>query len=378
MKIAIDISQIVYEGTGVAKYTRELVNNLLSIDKENEYVLFGLSWGRRNILTEYHREIENLNNKVSSKFFPIPQSIANTFWNRWHLVNAETFIGKVDIFHSSDWIQPPIAAKKITTVHDLVVYKYPEASHPYIIETQKRRLAWVKKECHMILTDSYATKNDLIKILHFDSDIIDVIYPGIGNEYRPVNEEEKKRIRQKYNLLDDYILTVGTIEPRKNLKAVLSAFERFLHHPLIASKKQPIEMVIVGKTGWGEGIKATKYIHQLGFVQQEDLPGLYSGATFFIYPSLYEGFGFPVIEAMACGTPVITSNRGSLEEITKDAAVIAEIEMPEDIAIRMTQLNVDDNLRKDLVKKGKENAARFTWKKTAEQVIAAYEKLYTG
>src|SRR3989338_2811391 len=130
MKIAIDISPIVYDGTGVARYTRELVNNLLTIDNENEYVLFGFSWGRRSILAEYYREIENLSNKVSPKFLPIPQSIANIFWNKWHLVNVETFIGEVDIFHSSDWIQPPIAAKKITTVHDLVVYKYPETSHP--------------------------------------------------------------------------------------------------------------------------------------------------------------------------------------------------------------------------------------------------------
>lgn len=375
MKIAIDISQIVYEGTGVANYTKELVSHLLILDKENEYILFGVSFGRLPVLEQYFRTVADLNYRVSTKFLPVPERLVNTIWNKLHLINIESIIGKIDIFHSSDWLQPPTAAKKVTTVHDLIIYKFPEVSHPYIVETQTKRMFWVKRECDKILADSLATKNDLINVLHFAEGKIDVVYPGIDEIFKPVSSEEKKRIKQRYDLFDDYILTVGTVEPRKNLATVLQAFERFLRHPLISTKKILPQLVIVGKSGWGEKIKDTKYIKSLGFVKKEDLPGLYSAATFFVYPSIYEGFGLPVLEAMACSTPVIVSDRGSLKEVAADSALFVDYQSAEDIGIKMTQLYIDDNLRLNYTEKGKKNTARFNWIKTAKEVKAVYEKI---
>lgn len=375
MRIAIDISQIVYEGTGVATYTDQLVRSLLEVDPHNDYILFGISLRKLKFLKDYFFKLNLLHKNLTSKFLYIPPTIGEFLWNRLHIFAVDNFLGKVDIFHSSDWIQPPVNAVKITTVHDLFVHEYPDISHPYIVETQKQRLKWVKKECGMILTDSAFTKNQLIKILGIDSTNIEVVYPGIANKFKPQNAEDMRRIKQKYSLYDDYVLSVGTLEPRKNIKTVLEAFERFQKHPLIAARNKPLSLVIVGKFGWGEKVINTKYVKTLGFVDENDLPALYSGAMFFIYPSLYEGFGFPILEAMACNCPVITSTRGSLRELVADAALIVDPQAVDDIALKMTQLVVDVDLRSALIKRGQKNAERFDWKKTAREVLAIYNKM---
>lgn len=375
MKIAIDISQIVHGGTGVATYTDQLVRNLLKIDRKNEYILFGISLRKFNLFKNYLAELQLSHHNLDGQFFHIPPKIGEFLGNRLHTIDIENLLDRIDIFHSSDWIQPPSKAKKVTTIHDLVVYKYPEVSHPYIVETQKRRLKWVKKECDRVLVDSVSTKKELIDNLQFNQEKIEVIYPGLSEKYKPVGNEQITRIKQKYGLYDDYILAVGTIEPRKNIKGILSAFEKLMKHTLISTRRKPLELVIVGKFGWGEKIQHTKYIKILGFVDGNDLPGLYSGASMFVFPSFYEGFGFPVLEAMACGCPVITSNCGSLREIAGEAALIVDPQLPEDIALKMTQLFIDQDLRKDLVKKGNINAANFNWEKTAEEVLNIYNTL---
>lgn len=377
MKIAIDISQIAYEGTGVAEYTREMVRSLLEIDKENEYILFGISFRRRKILQSHFNSVKYLSDKVSLKLFPIPQTVGNFLWNRLHIVNIEKLIGKVDIFHSSDWIQPPTLAKKVTTVHDLVVYKYPQTSHPNIIETQKRRLFWVKKECDLIFADSMATKNDLVKILKFNHKKIKVVYAGVSNIFKPVSEKEIERVRRKYDLQGEYILAVGTQEPRKNTQNVLRAFEQFSQHALIAARKRPIKLVIVGKLGWGEKIRQSKYVRVLGFVDRKDLPGLYSTASVFVYPSLYEGFGLPVAEAMKCGCVVVTSDRGSLKEIAGEAAILVDPQDSRDISTKLIRFFINKDVGKSYMEKGEKHAAKFTWKKSAGEILRLYRRLYT-
>lgn len=375
MKIAIDISQIAYPGTGVANAVSNLVRNLISLDRKNQYILFGISLRKLESLYNFYHEVREIGSNVCAKFFPIPQTVGNFLWNRLHVPDIEMLIGQIDIFHSSDWIQPPTKAKKLTKVHDLTVYKYPEYSHPYIIQTQKRRLAWVKRECDIITVNSQATKKDLITILKIDPSKIVVTYPGIESEFKPQKEEEIIRMRQKYGLSDDYILSVSVMEPRKNLQRVIAAFQRFHHHPLIKARKRPVELVLVGKTGWGTQPAEMKSIRILGYVEQKDLPAVYAGALELVYPSLYEGFGFPVLEAMACGCPVITSGRGSLQEIAGDSALLVDPEMEDDIAIKMTQLCIDADLREKLINKGKENASKYTWEKTAKSVLAIYKNL---
>jgi len=178
MKIGIDISQLAYERTGVANYLRNLVQSLIEEDKENEYVLFFSSL-RKNIQFSSFKFSQGTYSNVSIKQFKFPPTLLDLLWNKLHIVPIESLIGNVDIFITSDWTEPPTKkAKKATILYDLIVYKYPEETAGKIVETQKRKLEWVKKESNMILCISKATKRDAEEILGIDEKKLAVIYPG--------------------------------------------------------------------------------------------------------------------------------------------------------------------------------------------------------
>jgi len=176
MKIGIDISQIVYHGTGVANYTKNLVENLLKIDKKNTYVLFFASL-RRSLGSSFVNGLTS--SRVEVKQFKIPPTLLDFLWYRLHIFPIEWFIGKIDVFLSSDWIQSPAQkAKLVTTIHDLTPWLYPETLHLKIVATHKRRMKWVKKECDLIICDSEATKKHVIRILGIPEKRLKVVYLG--------------------------------------------------------------------------------------------------------------------------------------------------------------------------------------------------------
>jgi len=176
MKIGIDISQTVYQGTGVARYTHKLVKHLLAIDKKNSYVLFFSSLRRKLPVTNYQLPVTN----YKIKKFKLPLTLLDFLWNKLHICPIENFIGEVDVFLSSDWIQPPSKkAKLVTVVHDLTPWKYPKTLDPKIVKVHKRRMKWVKKECDLIICDSENTKKDIIKILKIKEKKLKVVYPGM-------------------------------------------------------------------------------------------------------------------------------------------------------------------------------------------------------
>ncbi len=192
MRIAIDISQIVYEGTGVSRYVRNLVFSLLRHDTKNEYVLFGASLRKREVFLAFASSLKQYGSRVRLVAVPIPPTLMDLMWNVWHVIPAEWFVGPVDVFWSSDWTQPPLAiAHGITTVHDLSPYYFPKESHdrteldvsrahisPNIVGVQARRLAYVAKECGMIFCDSEATKTDFMKLFQVPDSRLVVVYPG--------------------------------------------------------------------------------------------------------------------------------------------------------------------------------------------------------
>jgi len=176
MRIGIDISQVVYEGTGVANYTKKLVSTLLKIDKKNDYVLFFASL-RRSLERSFIKKLKS--SRVKIKQFKIPPTLLDFLWNRLHIFPIEWFIGRVDVFFSSDWIQPPAQkAKLVTTIHDLTPWLYPQTLHPKIVATHKRRMKWVKKECKLIICDSEAIKKDVVRILGIPEKKLRVVYLG--------------------------------------------------------------------------------------------------------------------------------------------------------------------------------------------------------
>jgi len=370
MKIGIDISQIVYEGTGIATYTRYLVENLLKIDKDNEYLLFASTLRQQQKLESFYQSLKNKENS-KSKFLPLPPVFWEFIWNNLHVLPLESLTGKLDLFHTSDWLEPPGKCPKVTTVHDLTIYKYPEEAHPRIKYNQEKRLAWVKKESKLIITDSQSGKEDLIEILNIPSEKIRVIPLAPRPEFHADNLQFKvESIREKYHLNKPFFLSVGTREPRKNLKTAISAYEKL-------KQNKDFDYVICGKYGWGEEIKPASGVKVLGFVPDEELACLYKEAVSFIYPSLYEGFGLPVLEAQNMGCPVISSERGSLIEILNPEALRINPESETTLIEAMEHIaNIYESPKYfEIIKSGLEFAKNFTWEQTAQKTLSAYKEL---
>jgi glycosyltransferase involved in cell wall biosynthesis len=356
MKIGIDISQVIY-GTGVSTYTRNLVKNLLKVDKHNKYILFGGSLRRKNELVNF---VNGLKGNVESRIFAFPPTFSDIVWNRLHVLKMERLVGQIDVFHSSDWSQPPSDAFKVTTVHDLTPIKYPKETHPKTVSAHKARLGWVKKEVDKVIAPSESTKKDLVD-LGIKRDRIVVIPEAVDPIFSPAKKSEIKRLKNRLKIKSSYLLSVG-VGPRKNTKRVIRAFELF-------NRNKDFVLIFVGYDHYGYK-KETKKVRFLGHVSVEDLRILYSGAEMLVYPSLYEGFGLPILEAFACNCPVVTSNTSSLQEVAGRAAKIVGPYNISDIAGGIESVLSN---RKNLVEKGKRRFKKYSWEKTAKETVKVYE-----
>lgn len=332
--VGMDISQIAHQG-GVAVYTENLALNLEKIPGlEMKYFYSSLR-------IPYRGKLKNI------KSHRLPPTLFEMLFNRWRNISIEKFIGPVDIFHSSDWTQPPSKAKKVTTFHDLIPIKYPDWSHPKIIEVFKRRLKLVEREIDIVIAVSESTKKDLMKISHIPPEKIKVIYEGVEEYFKPQSQEEIGKFKSKYNLPDKFVLAVGGVGKRKNIDRIKEASKGY-------------NLIILG-----QDIQ----------IQREELPLLYSSAGCLVYASLYEGFGLPVLEAMACGTPVITSDTSSMPEVGGEAAVYVDPLSVENMQKKLKIIFNDKELRENMVKKGLERAKQFSWEKAAHDTAAVYRKL---
>ena len=373
MKIGIDISQIVY-GTGVSNYTKQLVEALLKIDRKNQYILFGSSLRLNKKLTGFKKQLSQYKN-VEFKITHYPPFLLAFLWNKLHIFPIEKFLGEVDVFHSSDWTQPPVRSqrtKKVTTVHDMIAYLFPSSSHPKIVSNRKRRLKIVKAEVDAIITDSETTKEDLVKFLEIPQEKVTVVYLASSVIFKPQDDDKVKEVLEKYKIKKPYILSVATWEPRKNIQKLVDVFEK------IQKENPNLSLVLTGKHGWGQdpSFKDNDRIVSTGFIPRDDLTALYSGCRVFVYPSLYEGFGLPILEAMACGTPVITSNNSSMTEIAKDAAILVDPRSESQIkrAIEMV-LNLNLDSYQKMVNASLNRARQYTWIKTAKETLKVYEEV---
>lgn len=360
MKIAIDISQIIY-GTGVSVYTRNLVENLIKLYPKVDFILFGGSLRRKKELDQFIKRHHAL-----GKTFYFPPRLMDLIWNSFHFLPVEKLIGQVDLIHTSDWTEPPSKIPKVTTIHDLIPLKYPNTTTSSIKYAHKKKLAWVKQETKAITVPSQSTKNDLVDLLKFDPDIITVTYEGVESFFQPQPPDKIKNIKSKYNLDGDYIFSLGTLEPRKNLNRLFLAFN------LIKKIYPNLKLAVGGGKGWGEKHQKQQDVIYLGFVPYADLPALYSGSLAFIFPSLYEGFGLPVLEAMACGSPVVTSNISSLPEITGKAGILID---PLNINAIAIGIHEAISKRTELSEKSLKRAKIFNWEETARLTFSVYQKV---
>lgn len=378
MIIGIDVSSVSYQ-TGVSNYTLNLVRNLIKLDKTNQYKLFYSS-----LRLPLPKEIQDLSkhNNVSIYQFRLPPTLLQILWNQLRLIPIEFLIGKCDIFHTSDWTQPPtISAKTIATIHDLTPFLHPEWHHPRVINAHQRKMFWAAKKCIHFICVSQNTQSDLLKLFpQIIKQKTSVIYESAESKYgqflklSPTIQQKKKDVIKKQYGLENFILAQGTREPRKNLNRLVEAFLNF-------KKKYPktkIELAITGKYGWGSDISTKDpNIKILGFIPEKDMVSLHASALCLIYPSLYEGFGLPIIKSIKVGTPVITSNNSSLKEIASDCAILVDPTSNEQIEKAIEKIVNSPKLRHQLSQKGIEVSKKFSWTKTAQQTLQVYNLLFT-
>lgn len=348
MRIAVDVSQIIF-GTGVSMYTKYLTENLLKIDNQNEYIFYGGSLRRSNELKKY-----------ADKVFLYPPILADFVWNRLHVLPIEKILGDVNILHTSDWVEPPSSrAIKVTTIHDLYPLKFPKLIDSHVLEVHKRKLYWVFKESKKIIVPSQSTKKDLLDI-GIEESRLSVVPEAPTMERASVDKVSS--IKNKYNLNGDYVIAIGATK-LKNTERIVKSFH-------LARTGKDIKLVIVGRPV-GINLNEERNVRVLGHVDRNDLPALLTGSSALVFPSLYEGFGIPVLDAFNCGVPVVTSKSASLPEVAGEGAVYVD-----PIDERSIAEGIVKAVRgpKGLVTKGYEQVKKFSWEKTAQMTLQVYNE----
>ncbi len=376
MIIGFLADKIPYEkrrGWGV--YSYHLLRELLNIDRENTYRCF------YNIFKKGDRKLA-LNvpgSKVENSIWPIPGRLMEILWERWNILSVENFLGPVDVFHTPYEFLPKVrSAKTVVTVHDVTFLKHPEFLETSFIKLFTRRIQHIKERADKIIADSYNTKNELIELTGIDKKRVEVIFPGVDAIFRPVeNRERIKSITSHYGISGPYILFVGAADEDKNLVRLVESFSQ------LSLQEKHLQLVFAGNPDMGHKRLQEKF-HSLyfkerivftGFIADSDLPALYSGAKALAIPSIHEGFGFPALEAMACGTPVLCSNTSSLPEVVGEAAVMVDPYNTEEITGNLERLVEDEDLRRSCIVKGLSQAKKFTWEITARRTLDLYKEL---
>lgn len=298
----------------------------------------------------------------------------------WEQLNFPNLVRNsgIDLLHSLHYTRPiRLPCKSVVTFHDMTFFLYPE------LHTWAKRLYFPRMmkysagKADELITVSDSTRDDLIRILQIDPKKVTTTHLGVNPGYRPIaDEKEKKRAAEKYDLPDEFILYVGLIEPRKNLPVLIDAYKQ------LRSKGSDYELVLVGRYGWMyeavlkqvRNLNLEHAVRFLGYVPQEDLPLVYNLASLFVYPTIYEGFGLPVLEAMACGVPVITSDVSSMPEIVGKAGLLTPVNDKQALYETMENALTDIDLRKDLINKGPQRAKEFSWSRTAWLTLQVYQK----
>lgn len=376
MKIAFDVSYIQKNRAGIGRHALQLLKSLLSEDPENEYTLHGWSFG-----IDFQQITDLQTRKTIRSVARIPGNLKRFYWNTLRAPNIETIIGDVDVFHSTDPLTPPTAtAKRIATVHDLAYKKFPELFERRVISWDKHVVKSLGS-ADAIIVPSESTRGDLIEICSIDPSVIHVVRLPIDDLFEnEADVNNRVDIREQFNLAKPYMLFVGTLEPRKNIITIVKAFE-LLH----AESDPDIDLVLVGKKGWKydeilQGIQTSvlkKRIHYLEYVRESDLVSLYRQAVFFVYPSLYEGYGFPILEAMASRLPVITSNNSSMSELSDGIAILVDPLDVNELAEAMHLLVTNEVVRIELQQRGVYATRQISSKNVAKQMLDIYQSITT-
>ncbi len=369
MNVAINTLSLYKTKAGMGRYIGELVNQLPVLDPQNIYSIY-VSKKNKKYFTFVAK---NIVVKTISTIWNVP--FLKILWEQFFLPFS-LWKNEINLYHSTGFTLPffkPKKTKYVVTLADMTFSSHPEYHLWWKVCYFRYMIPRALKKADKVITISENTKNDIIKMIKISPEKIKTIYLGVDQQFSPQKKAFCKKIIKKYGLKTPYILFVGMLEPRKNIIGLLHAYA------LLKDRKEH-ELVIVGKKGWKyENIFETvkklslqNLVHFLGYVPDEELPALYSAATCFVYPSFYEGFGIPVLEAMACGCPVITSNNSSMKEIAGNAAVLVDPENKETIkdAIELILSHKKEQQRRR--KAGLLHVKKFRWDVMAKQTKELY------
>lgn len=370
MRIAIDARGINwYRGTGIGTYTDKVLKYLLKLDRENYYHIY---WSGDNY--------ENFQSK-NTKLIMASRKQHRFFEQNYFPDNLTS--NNIDIFHvpqNGIGMSESVDCKKIATIHDLIPYIMPETvGRGYLLKFLKE-VPKVIEQCDALITVSEWSKKDILKFFPIDKEKIFVTPLAADDKYKPLDKEKCKSLLYKeYNLNNPFILYIGGFSPRKNVKLLITAFSK-----VYKELNKDYNLIIVGAAKdqgqylneFSSNLELASKIRFTGFVPEEHLPILYNACDAFVYPSLYEGFGLPPLEAMNCGTPVISSNLTSIPEVVGDAGILIDPYNEAELINSLKRLLNDEKLQTEYSEKGLKRAENFSWLKTAEKTLEVYKKVY--
>jgi glycosyltransferase involved in cell wall biosynthesis len=371
MRIGLDYTSALRQGAGIGRYTRGIVGALAELDHTNRYTL---------VVPRDVALPPPLADNMTVRRLPLAEWPLTVAWHRLRLpLYVNLFTGALDIFHSPDFVLPPVQrARTIVTVHDLSFLRYPEYAARGLVAYLSAVVPRSLRRADLILADSEWTRQDVVNLLGIAAEKITVVPAGVGPEYRVISDLPLlEAVRQRYRLPARFVLHVGTLEPRKNLVRLIEAFRA------LADVEPETRLVLVGGKGWlyedifagVERLGLGDRVVFPGYVAEADLPAVYNLAAVLAYPSLYEGFGIPPLEAMACGVPVVCSSSSSLPEVVGDAAMMVQPTETDALAGALQRALMDDTLRAQLRQRGLARARHFTWQAAARKLLAAYNRL---
>lgn len=365
--IGYDATPLIGNRVGIGNYTGRLIAALLEANPQWQYWLYS------------NRPLGELEPALSNAV-QVGGYLSRSRW-LWIQLMLPKLIDRsqVDLFHFTNGLAPLWQRKPfILSIYDASLYLYGRYHPRARLLAMRLLLPLAARRAKAIITSSESARKDLLRVLSLPEEQVTVIYGAAPDNYERVNDKVKlEAVKKKYRLPEEFLLYVGTLEPRKNLVRLIRA------HRQILSKGYSHELVMVGPWGWSmngfcrliDDLGLRNKIHFLGYVPAEDLPGLYSLATVFVFPSLYEGFGLPPLEAMACGTPVLSSNNSSLAEVCADAAYLVDPQDEDGLAEGMMDLLDDSERRFELGWLGSQRAKEFSWERAAEETLTVYRNV---
>ncbi len=365
MRVALDVHSIGMRQTGNETYIRNLVEHLAAMQlPEVEFHYYHTRHRKDFDHASWRGRVHRL--RPHASFVRIPLSFPTALWTH-----------KIDLAHFQ-YVAPPLCpCRTIVTIHDISFEFFPEYFHPRERARMKLLIPLSGRRAAHVLTISEYSRRQLIETYGLREDRVDVTYLGVSPAFRPLSDEEAIAATRRFDLSQPYILGVGNVQPRKNLVRLIRAFAR-----LRRGKSIPHQLVLDGQMAWKAGqlleeidtLGIRDAVKITGYVSEQELVGLYNRAALFVYPSLYEGFGLPIVEAMACGTPVITSSVTSMPEVAGDAALLVDPLSEDEIAAAMLQAIDRPELAASLRRQGLARSKQFNWRTVAEQTAKIYQQ----